>query len=114
MPPVQHDLSMTHLWQKFITFVVWFSSPPPLHLDSGFLWPAMSIAKLPFLATGLVATYSIQTAPNPYVPASKRPKDVGTFERIMSSVVPLNVVFVRVRFILVYRTHDVQVVTIHP
>ena len=56
----------------------------------------MSIAKLPFLATGLVATYSIQTAPNAYVPANERPKDVGTFERIMSSMVPVNVSVVRV------------------
>ncbi|PCH35166.1 hypothetical protein WOLCODRAFT_79931 [Wolfiporia cocos MD-104 SS10] len=46
----------------------------------------MSLIKVPLLCAGTLGTYATLTPPQPKVPPSERPKDVGTYERIFSAI----------------------------
>ncbi|EPS92769.1 hypothetical protein FOMPIDRAFT_47998 [Fomitopsis schrenkii] len=50
----------------------------------------MSLQKVPFLLTGLVATYVVQTPPQPAVPVARRDKDAGTFQSVLAMTAPYN------------------------
>ncbi|KAH9830763.1 uncharacterized protein C8Q71DRAFT_321330 [Rhodofomes roseus] len=47
----------------------------------------MSLAKLPFLFSGMTAGYVLMTPPQPSVPREKRSRDVTPYERFFSAVV---------------------------
>ncbi|KZT64372.1 hypothetical protein DAEQUDRAFT_678690 [Daedalea quercina L-15889] len=55
----------------------------------------MSLVKLPFLLSGFVAAYTLQTPPQARVPAHKREKDVGLLEWFVSASASFNVAVIK-------------------
>ncbi|EPT02961.1 hypothetical protein FOMPIDRAFT_1116918 [Fomitopsis schrenkii] len=51
----------------------------------------MSLEKVPFLITGLITAYVVQTPPQAAVPTEQRDKEVGTLDNILAKTVPYNV-----------------------
>ena len=62
----------------------------------------MSLSKIPFLLTGVIATYFIQTPPQAAVSVDRRDKDVGNFESILAKAVPYNVVVIKVMLLALF------------
>ncbi|KAH9830762.1 uncharacterized protein C8Q71DRAFT_716381 [Rhodofomes roseus] len=55
----------------------------------------MSLVKLPFLVSGLITTYTVQTPPHARVASNQRAKDVGLHERFLSTTARLNVEIIK-------------------
>lgn len=51
--------------------------------------PRMSLLKIPFFFAGALGTYATLTSPQPKVRATERPKDIGMYERVFSTLVSL-------------------------
>lgn len=56
----------------------------------------MSLEKVPFLITGLITAYVVQTPPQAAVPTEQRDKEVGTLDNILAKTVPYNVPAIKV------------------
>ena len=82
--------------QEELSFVRLSSIPTLSNGSPTRCFVGMSLSKIPFLLTGLITTYFVQTPPQAAVSADRRDKDVGTFENILAKAVPYNVVAIRV------------------
>ncbi|TFY67254.1 hypothetical protein EVJ58_g1744 [Rhodofomes roseus] len=68
----------------------------PIHYLPSPSGNVMSLVKLPFLVSGLITTYTVQTPPHARVASNQRAKDVGLHERFLSTTARLNVEIIKV------------------